>query len=48
MEKAQCPECNNTMMKCGKVWSGRNLKQRWLCRKCGNTTVTKIEEDQKV
>jgi transposase-like protein len=39
----QCPECQSTdTCKYGQLWSGRQLKQRYLCKKCGRTWLDKL------
>lgn len=41
----KCPECGNPMVKAGHAWSGRKKKQRYLCSKCGRTTI-KVKGDK--
>lgn len=39
-KKLKCPECDcEDLVKAGVVWSGRDEVQRYLCTKCGRTTV---------
>jgi transposase-like protein len=39
MEIKLCPECKSKMIKNGIVFSGRKKVQRYLCSKCGRTSV---------
>jgi hypothetical protein len=41
-ERPDC--CNQKMCKSGKVWSGRKKVQKYLCNKCGRTTLGKEVE----
>jgi len=40
-----CPECGTPMARNGRPRTGRKRKQRWLCRNCGRTRITKLEEE---
>ena len=39
-----CPECGGRMVKAGKVWSGRERKQQYLCTGCGRKVVLPAQE----
>ena len=42
-----CPECGSEkLVKVGKVWSGRVLKQQHQCKACGRLTVKPLEVEK--
>jgi len=49
MNELRCPECmGRELIKLGPVWSGRKLKQRYLCKECGRTTIAPIIVDKEL
>jgi hypothetical protein len=42
-EELSCPKCENGRMhKFGFIWSGKNRRQRYICRDCHRVTMKPI------